>query len=311
MPALVDKYRPSNFDSIVGQQHIIKILKNILKDPNRYPSSVILNGPFGVGKTTIARIFAKELSKIRKSHIYEFDGSIIRNKDSVEDIKKRIDGVFKFSNDFRVLIFDEMQRVLNATQALFLKTLEDNIIDDCLDRNIYFFFVTTDSSKLIPPIRSRCMELNFYLILKEDIFNRIKYISEKENIDITESDINRIADLSKGHLRDAIINLDIYNISKESFNELLFNTQKMLYDFIFKGVDNIKKISIIPVNILIVDLNTIMLKYIDYNLNNNFFETLQFLELYFKYKNYISTIEDFIAVIKILNKFNKLKGYKL
>lgn len=307
MPALVDKYRPDNFADVIGQQHIIKILTNILKDPNKYPSAIILNGPFGVGKTTIARIFATELSKIRKSHIYEFDGSIIGNKESLKDIKNRIDSVFKFSKDFRVLIFDEMHRTLKISQDLFLKTLEDNIIDGSSVRNIYFFFVTTDSSKFIDTLKSRCIELNFYLISNEDIFNRIKYISEKENININENDINRIVDSSKGHLRDAIINLDVYSISKENFNELLFNTQRMLYDFIFKGIDNIKKISIVPVNILIVDLNTIVLKYVDHTLDNNFFETLQFLELYFKYKNYISTIEDFTAVIKILSKFNKLK----
>jgi len=220
--ALIDKYSPVNWDDIVGQDWIVKFFKSIIQNPEKFPRNFILNGARGTGKTSIARIFVNELNKKYKSFSYEFDVSIL-NKDSIKDIKDRIDNVFSFSNDYRILIFDEIQTSSSSAQSVFLKTLENNIFDDKIDRKIYFFFLTTDSSKIIDTIHSRCIELDFLLISDEDIEKRLKYIIEKENIQITDEKIKKIIELSEGHLREAIILLDKYLIVGENFNNFIMD----------------------------------------------------------------------------------------
>lgn len=301
--SLNDKYRPTTFEEISGQSHVISFFKNLLINPEKYPHSFILAGAYGTGKTSVARIFAKELEKRNKVHYMEYDLSVVGNKDSLKEIKFTIDNIFKFSKDYRVIVFDEIQEASQQSQALFMKTLEDNFTDGQI-RNIYFLFLTTNSSKIIDTIISRSIELNFYLIDDEKIREKLKYIVEKEKIDIPNNIIDKIIEYSEGHMRDAIKLLDKYLISdNKDFDSIICNTQELLKNYIFGNESKIENIIIYPVNILIRDLNLVIEKFLDKNIDNNYIQVLKIVELYFKYKNYVQRIEDFIYVIKILKTF--------
>ena len=303
---LCDKYSPKTWDDLIGQDRVINIFKNIIKFPNKFPKNLILNGAFGTGKTSSARIFASELNKIKHTRTYEFDLTSIGNKNELKEIKSRIDNMYKHTRDYLVLIFDEIQEASSQAQSLFMKTLEDNIKDDNTDRNIYFLFVTTDSSKLIDTLVSRCIELNFCFISPKDIRTRLDYIIQEEKINITDKYIEKIIDLSEGHLRNAIKLLNKYLLAGDNIDNIFFDTQKILKDYIFsKDVVNINNIVIYPVNILVRDLNKVIIKYIDSNIDNNYMRVLKLMEIFFKFRNYINSIEDFISVIKILKKFFK------
>lgn len=306
MAALVDKYRPDIWEDLIGQNHVINFFKSILKNPEKYPSNIIINGPFGTGKTTSVRIFSNELKKIRNTYYYEWDSTIVGNKNYLTELRSRIDSQFNFSQDYRILVFDEFHHANSKAQSVFMKTLEDNIKSDNSDRNIYFFFLTTDSSKIIDTIKSRCIEINFYFISKENIRQRLIQIIEKENIKIDEIFMSKIVELSEGHLRDAIVYLDIFNIVGNDFSSIVLETKKMIYDFIFGDLDNINEFFIFPVNILIRDLNKVIESFVQNYIEKEYMLTVKFLEIYFKYKNYVKTIEDFISVVRILKKYFKI-----
>lgn len=300
---LNDKYRPDSWNNLVGQEHIIDFFTSLLKNPKKYPTSFILNGPYGIGKTSCARIFYNELNKIFKSKYIEYDLSVIGNKESLKDVKFYIDNLLKFTKDYKVIVFDEVQETSSQAQSLFMKTLEDNFVYDDQLRNIYFFFVTTNSDKLIDTIISRCVELNFNLISKKILIERLKYICDEENIKIKENELNKIIEYSRGHLRDALKLLDVYLINGELFNLTTCDIQNLLNGYLFDDIVDIDKIIIKPVNKLINDFNLVVLKYVEKNIDKKYFEVLKFMELYLKYKNNIICIEDFISVLKILKKF--------
>lgn len=306
MASLVDKYIPTTWEDLVGQTSIIKFFKNVIQNPSKFPKNFILNGSRGTGKTSSSRIFVNDLNKKMKTASYEYDVSII-NKEFVKEIKDRIDNQFSFSKDYRVLIFDEIQTANVASQSVFLKTLENNILDDNSDRNIYFLFLTTDSSKIINPIKSRCIQLNFLLLNNEDIKKRLRQIINLEGIVITEETLTSIAELSEGHMRDAIILLDTYLIMGDDFKANMLDSKSLLYDFIFINKSLLESIIIFPVNTLIKDLNKIILKYVEDTIDKDFMFVVQFFKLYIQYKYYIKSIEDFMSVIKILQKFIKNK----
>jgi DNA polymerase-3 subunit gamma/tau len=309
MSSLIDKYQPKTFEDIVGQDYIITFFKLLLKNPDNYPKNIILNGSWGTGKTSTARIFADELKKITPTHLYEYDVSIF-NKDIIKEIKSKIDNQFSFSKDYRVLIFDEIQSASQSSQSLFLKTLENNIIGNN-NRKIFFLFLTTDSSKLIDPIISRCIELNFLYISYENIKNKLKNISEKENIFINDKELGCIAKYSNGHLRDAIIMLNRYSILQGEFKDIIIDTKHLINEYLYNKTDNIDKITVYPVNILLRDLKELVTDFVDSHIDIDYLLTLQYLELFLKFKNYIFSIEDFINVLKIIKKFllSKVKSY--
>ena len=307
--SLVDIYAPKKWDELIGQNHIVKFLKTLINDPDKYPKNIIFNGPFGTGKTSTVRIFSSELNKIKNTKYYEFDLAVIGNKDALKEIKKRIDNLYKYSKDYIILVFDEIQQANKAAQSVFMKTLEDNILDDNSIRNIFFFFLTTDSSKIIDTISSRCIDLNFLYISYDDIKKRLLDIIEKEKINISNDHLDKIIDLSEGHLRDAIKLIDKYIISGKNFKELFFDLRNLLYNYIFTDTVDINNIVIFPVNVLLRDLGKVVLKYVDLNVDKDYINVLNFLSLYMKYKNYIDKIEEFVTVIKLLKKFinNKKK----
>ena len=203
--ALYRKYRPQTFNDIVGQNHIVSVLKNAIKK-NQISHAYLFYGPRGTGKTSIAKIFANEVNKnevYQKENvdIIEIDAASNNGVDEVRDIKEAI----KFlpsEGKYKVYIIDEVHMLTTAAFNALLKTLEEP------PAHVIFILATTEIHKIPATILSRCQRFEFKNLSVEQLEDRLKYISENERLDIEEDAIKKIATLAKGGLRDAISILD-------------------------------------------------------------------------------------------------------
>ena len=199
------KYRPSNFENVIGQEHVTKTLKNSILD-KKIPSAILFCGPRGVGKTSCARIFAREINDFSSNddlsfNIFELDAA---SNNKVEDIRDLIDKVRipPQSGKYKVYIIDEVHMLSKNAENAFLKTLEEP------PPYIVFILATTEKNKILPTILSRCQIYDFNRISENGIFENLKQICKKEEVKFEDEALNIIAKKSDGSLRDSLTILD-------------------------------------------------------------------------------------------------------
>jgi DNA polymerase-3 subunit gamma/tau len=214
------KWRPQDFDEVVGQEHIISRLKNAILD-KRLPHAFLFSGPHGVGKTSTARILAKslncekgptikpcqkcsnciEITESRSLDVIEIDGASNRGIDEIRALRENV----KFAptkSHFKIYIIDEVHMLTTEAFNALLKTLEEP------PPFVKFIFATTQPHKVIPTILSRCQRFNFKRLSVNKIIEQLKKIIVEEKIDISEEILFSIAKASQGSLRDAESILD-------------------------------------------------------------------------------------------------------
>lgn len=198
------KYRPQEFDSVVGQSHITDTLEHAIEN-NQLAQALLFCGPRGVGKTTCARILARKINEKSGAtddegfsfNIYELDAA---SNNSVDDIRNLIDQV-RFApqvGKYKVYIIDEVHMLSQAAFNAFLKTLEEP------PAHAIFILATTEKHKIIPTILSRCQIFDFKRITISDIQNHLKKIADREGITYEDDALFLIAQKADGALRDAL-----------------------------------------------------------------------------------------------------------
>ena len=206
-----DSFRPQKFSDIVGNEINNKLLLAIAK--NGGPSTIIMSGAYGCGKTTAARLFARAvncehlsddicgkcsacLSNINDSPYYsEFDSSIFGRVENIRDLYEDFTWVPKGKR--RVITFDEFHLTTRAAQSALLKLFEE------APQNVYYVLCTTEKNAILPTIISRSLTLEFTTKSKEDVISNLKKIANDRDIKLPDAVANLIALRSKGHMRDA------------------------------------------------------------------------------------------------------------
>tara|TARA_Y100000991_G_scaffold68838_2_gene51509 strand:+ start:7410 stop:9101 length:1692 start_codon:yes stop_codon:yes gene_type:complete len=230
------KYRPTTFDEVVGQSSVTSTLKNAIKS-NQLAQSFLFCGPRGVGKTTCARIFAKEINLFNNTEIDDFSFNIFEldaaSNNSVDDIRNLTDQVRvpPQVGKYKVYIIDEVHMLSKSAFNAFLKTLEEP------PPHAKFILATTEKHKIIPTILSRCQIFDFKRVNNEDIVKNLRYVAKSENIEVEDEALFLIAEKSDGALRDSLSIFDrlvSFSDSKLTYNDVVDHLNVLDYQYYFK-----------------------------------------------------------------------------
>jgi DNA polymerase III subunit gamma/tau len=235
------KYRPQVFETVVGQQHITTTLQRAIEN-NQLAQAMLFCGPRGVGKTSCARILAREINKANDEHpldsdysfnIFELDAA---SNNGVDAIRSLVDQV-QFApqqGKYKVYIIDEVHMLSPQAFNAFLKTLEEP------PPHAIFILATTEKQKIIPTILSRCQIYDFKRITIQDTANHLKYVAEQEQVEVEDEALHLIARKSDGAMRDALSLFDRlvnFGNGKVTFQSVVENLNVLDYEYFFKTTD--------------------------------------------------------------------------
>ena len=249
------KYRPSTFQTVVGQRALTTTLKNAIQG-NKLAHAYLFCGPRGVGKTSCARIFAKTINCLnltpegeacnvcdscvgfneqRSLNIHELDAA---SNNSVEDIRSLIDQVRipPQLGKYKVYIIDEVHMLSTAAFNAFLKTLEEP------PHYALFILATTEKHKILPTILSRCQIYDFSRISIADTVEHLQYVAKCEGAEADEDALNVIAQKSDGGMRDALSIFDqvmSFTGGKITYQAVIDNLNVLDYEYYFRLTDAI------------------------------------------------------------------------
>ena len=296
--SLYRKYRPHKFKDVVGQEVVVKILKNSIIN-NKIGHAYIFSGPRGTGKTSIAKIFARAVNCLDNQDgdicekcanctndiddeidIIEIDAASNNGVDEIREIRNNVK-MMPSNLKYRIYIIDEVHMLSTSAFNALLKTLEEP------PSHAIFILATTEINKIPATVISRCQKFDFKKISESDIINRLKYILSEENKTLEDNIIKLIAKLSDGGLRDAINLLDqILSLNKDVVEE------KDVYDLIGE-----------------IDLNNVfdLLKYIT---SGNIKEVIKIINNYYdEGKNFSKICEKLEYLIKDILIYNNTDNY--
>jgi DNA polymerase-3 subunit gamma/tau len=217
---LARKWRPANFKQMVGQEHVLQALVNAL-DSNRLHHAYLFTGTRGVGKTTIARIFAKslnceqgissepcgscssciEIDEGRSVDLIEIDAA---SRTGVEDMRELLDNVqyAPTRGRFKIYLIDEVHMLSKHSFNALLKTLEEP------PPHIKFLLATTDPQKVPVTVLSRCLQFNLKRMSKSQILSQLQFLTEQEKVESDTTALTQLASAADGSMRDALSLLD-------------------------------------------------------------------------------------------------------
>ena len=247
------KYRPSTFESVVGQRALTTTLKNAIAT-QKLAHAYLFCGPRGVGKTTCARIFAKTINCMtptadgeacnqcescvafneqRSYNIHEIDAA---SNNSVDDIRQLVEQVRipPQIGKYKVYIIDEVHMLSASAFNAFLKTLEEP------PRHAIFILATTEKHKILPTILSRCQIYDFNRISVEDTVNHLSYVASKEGITAEPEALNVIAMKADGGMRDALSIFDqvvSFTGGNITYKSVIDNLNVLDYEYYFRLTD--------------------------------------------------------------------------
>jgi len=217
---LARKWRPANFQQMVGQEHVLQALVNAL-DSNRLHHAYLFTGTRGVGKTTIARIFAKslncdqgisskpcgscssclEVDEGRSVDLIEIDAA---SRTGVEDMRELLDNVqyAPTRSRFKIYLIDEVHMLSKHSFNALLKTLEEP------PPHVKFLLATTDPQKVPVTVLSRCLQFNLKRMSRSQILSQLQFLTEQEAVDADATALSQLAGAADGSMRDALSLLD-------------------------------------------------------------------------------------------------------
>ncbi len=312
--ALYRKYRPVDFNSVIGQKSIIRTLKNSIVNKT-FTHAYMFFGPRGTGKTTISKIFARSINCLEpvdgiacgkckncleafKSScvdIIEIDAASNNGVDEIRELRSKV-ALVPAELKFKVYIIDEVHMLSIGAFNALLKTLEEP------PEHVVFILATTDPQKVPETIISRCQCFSFRRISQNDIVERLKFICEKENISVDTEVLDEIALASDGGMRDALGTLD---------KLVSFCSSKITVDDFYElnGMITRKDLKLFYDKLFSFDMSGILELINDYNMNGKNLIQI-FTQIMFSLRNqlvdyYVSNVESDYN-IDLVNEFVNL-----
>ncbi len=210
------KYRPKTFRDVVGQEHVVRTLQNALRH-RQISNAYLFSGQRGIGKTTIARIFAKglncekgitpdpcgkceicqEIESGNSLDVIEIDGASNRGIDQIRELRENV-RFMPVKARYKVIIIDEVHMLTNEAFNALLKTLEEP------PENVVFIFATTEPRKIPETVLSRVQRFDFRPLSANTLISRLKFICQKEHMECDDESLKIIFEASEGSMRDAI-----------------------------------------------------------------------------------------------------------
>lgn len=245
--ALANKYRPQLFRDVVAQTEAVDLLRSVVQRPAESIRTLIAHGPHGTGKTTLARIFARTLAcQFRKGadacgqcedchadiestpYYQEYDATKVGNKEWLTDYKQQLEYSGLPKGRWLVVVFDEAHAISKAGQDSMLKLLEE------APRQVFFVLCSTNPEKIIDTIRSRALELPLESVAAALVVDRLRQIAKAEQIDVADEVLHHIANCSGGHMRDAVMRIDAYNMltDKSAFTDMVASGSGLVLEFL-------------------------------------------------------------------------------
>ena len=255
--ALYRKYRPKSFDDVVGQDFVIKTLKNSIVN-DKINHAYMFFGPRGIGKTTIAKILSRTvnclnpvdgnpcekcdncLKSLNSVDIIEIDAASNNGVDEIREIKSKVN-IVPSELKYKVYIIDEVHMLTSGAFNALLKTLEEP------PKHVIFVLATTDPQKVSDTIISRCQCYSFKRISVENIVLKLSEVCKKENIEIDDEVLYLIAEFSDGGLRDSLGVLD--KLSSYKTEKITIEDYYEVNDMITNEELNLFKQSIISLDV--------------------------------------------------------------
>ena len=237
------KYRPSSWDTIIGQDNISTTLRQAIES-NQLAQAYLFCGPRGVGKTSTARLFAKEINlkhdpKLEDFtyNIYELDAASNNQVDDIRNLNDQV-RIPPQLGKYKVYIIDEVHMLSQSAFNAFLKTLEEP------PQHAVFILATTEKHKIIPTILSRCQVYDFHRISISNMVLHLEEIAKKEGFKTEKEALHVIADKADGALRDALSCFDLmvnFTNGNVTYKEVVKNLNILDHDYYFKFTNFIIK----------------------------------------------------------------------
>lgn len=318
--AWYNKYRPTDFDQVIGQELVKSVLLNSLSK-NKTKHAYLFSGPKGIGKTTIARIFANKLNKIKenpesKIDIMELDAA---SNSSVDNIRQLIENAQTppVTAKYKIYIIDEVHMLSKTAMNALLKILEEP------PNYLIFLLATTNPEKIIPTVLSRLTKLNLFAHTQVDLIKNLSEISQKESLNIQPKALEIIAKRANGSQRDAInllqtiASYELQEYSELEVGKLLGFLPEEILTKIAKGfIEGFEQSKLQELESLGLDAETFLSQLLDFLLNQSFSGQNDFDELILPLSEILSLRLNFgslisgiaLVQVKIRQNNNTLKS---